>query len=101
MITPALLESEAIARACEAYGVARLRVFGSALTDRFDPERSDVDFLVDYKPEAERTFQAFFAFREELERIVGRPVDLIEAPNVRNPYFAKSAFDSARDVYAG
>lgn len=100
MIAATLFDREAIARACESYEVARLRVFGSALTDRFDPERSDVDFLVGYKPEAERTFQALFALREELERIVGSPVDLIDAGNVRNPYFAKSAFDSAQDVYA-
>jgi uncharacterized protein len=94
------LDGAALARACERYGVARLRVFGSAVTDRFDPEHSDVDFLVDYKPDAERTFQALFGLRDELERIVGRPVDLIDVRTVRNPYFARSAFASARDVYA-
>lgn len=43
-----LLDREAIAHACERYGVARLRVFGSAVTGRFDPNRSDVDFFVDF-----------------------------------------------------
>lgn len=100
MIAATLLDRAAIARVCKRHGVERLRVFGSAVTGRFDPETSDIDFLVDYKPEAERTFQEFFALREELERIVGRPVDLIDARNVRNPYFAKSVFGSAQDVYA-
>lgn len=100
MIAPTLLDHDAIARACERYGVARLRIFGSALTDRFDPEHSDVDFLVDYRPEAERTFSALFALRDELEQIVGRPVDLLDVRTVRNPYFASAVFDSAQDVYA-
>jgi predicted nucleotidyltransferase len=82
VIAPILLDTDAIARACERYHVARLRLFGSALTDRSDPERSDVDFLVDYKPDAERTFPAFFGLRDELGRIVGRPVDLIDAANI-------------------
>lgn len=32
MATAVLLDKDAIARACEQYGVARLRVFGSVLT---------------------------------------------------------------------
>jgi len=31
------LDVEAIRRACERHGVERLRVFGSVLTDHFDP----------------------------------------------------------------
>ncbi len=50
MIAATLLDPAVIARACERHGVLRLRVFGSALTDRFDPARSDVDFLVDFRP---------------------------------------------------
>ena len=99
MATAVLLDKDAIARACEQYGVARLRVFGSVLTERFDPARSDVDFLVEYKPDVERTFHALFALRDELQRIVGRPVDLIDVRNIRNPYFARSAYKSAEDVY--
>lgn len=100
MLSPALLDPDAIAHACERYGVTRLQVFGSALTDRFDPERSDVDFLVEYGPGAERTFQALFALRDELEQIVGRPVDLVDARTMRNPYFASTVRGSAQDVYA-
>ena len=31
---------------CRRYGVARLELFGSAAGDAFDPQRSDLDFLV-------------------------------------------------------
>jgi predicted nucleotidyltransferase len=37
-----------IRAAAERYGVAKLEIFGSANTPRFDPQRSDVDFLVHY-----------------------------------------------------
>jgi len=37
---------EAIRAICREFGVARLEVFGSVQTDKFDPETSDIDFLV-------------------------------------------------------
>lgn len=39
-----MLDFDAIAGACRRHGVARLRIFGSALNDRFDPEASDILF---------------------------------------------------------
>jgi len=94
------LDLDAIAHACERFGVRRLRIFGSALTDRFDPSTSDVDFLVDFLPGRGDYFHDYFDLKTELERIFGRKVDLVDAGAVRNPYFAKSAFSSAQDVYA-
>jgi predicted nucleotidyltransferase len=80
--------------------VERLRVFGSVLTDRFDPARSDVDFLVAFEPERENLFHDYFDLKFELERIVGRSVDLIMERSVRNPFFKASAFGSSEDIYA-
>ena len=42
-----VLDQDAIGELCRRYGVRRLVLFGSAVTDRFDPSRSDVDFLVE------------------------------------------------------
>ena len=39
---------DAIRALCREYGVARLEVFGSAATGAFDPDRSAVDFIVEY-----------------------------------------------------
>ena len=100
MVTAVLLDAEAIARACELYGVQRLRVFGSVLTDRFDAESSDVDFLVDFLPENDDLFNDYFDLKAALERIVGRQVDLVDASAVHNPYFKASVFGSAQDLYA-
>jgi predicted nucleotidyltransferase len=37
---------EEIRALCREFGVSRLELFGSAATDAFDPDRSDIDFIV-------------------------------------------------------
>ena len=96
----AKLDLDSIARACQRYGVTRLRIFGSALTDRFDPEGSDLDFLVDFAPGNTNLFHDYFDLKFELERITGHPVDLVDASAVRNPYFKATVFASAQELYA-
>ena len=94
------LDQAAIARACQQLRVERLRVFGSAVSDAFDPATSDLDFLVDFMPDAAPGVAPFFALKGELERITGRDVDLVEARAVRNPFFARRAFAEAVELYA-
>lgn len=100
MNTGEFLDIEAIQRACQKHGVKRLRVFGSATSDRFDPARSDVDFLVDFLPGRGDTFEDYFGLRDSLVDIEGRNVDLVVTSAVRNPYFKASAVRGARDLYA-
>ena len=100
METAVVLDAEAIRRACERHGVERLRVFGSVLTDRFDPETSDIDFLVTFQTGRENVFDDYFDLKFELERIVGRGVDLVVERSVRNPFFKAAAFGSAQEIYA-
>ena len=100
METAVPLDTEAIRRACERYGVERLRVFGSVLTDRFDPKTSDVDLLVTFRPGRENLYHDYFDLKFELERIVGRGVDLVVERSVRNPFFKAAVFGSAQDLYA-
>lgn len=99
-VVPAL-DVDAIRRACERHGVARLRIFGSAVDPlRFNPETSDIDFLVDFHPNNENLLVDYFDLKEELERITGRPVDLITSRSIKNPYFKQSALTSAQELYA-
>ena len=100
MTTAIPLDTEAIAAVCVRYGVDRLRIFGSVLTETFDPDRSDVDFLVEFKTGRENAFHDYFDLKTALEQIVECDVDLVVANAVKNPYVAKSIFDSAEDVYA-
>ena len=70
---------DALAALCRQYGVARLEVFGSAARDvGFDPNRSDADFLVTFKDIARNDLTAFTDLKDALERLLGRPVDLVE-----------------------
>jgi predicted nucleotidyltransferase len=72
----------------------------SATTERFDPDRSDVDFLVDFAPQTKDLFDAYFGLKGDLEALVGRQVDLVMARAVTNPYFTESALTSPEELYA-
>ncbi|MCY3731739.1 MAG: nucleotidyltransferase domain-containing protein [Rhodospirillaceae bacterium] len=95
-------KKEELVELCLRHGVIRLEVFGSAArgTD-FDPQTSDADFLVEFRPENGRTsLRQYFDFAEALRHTLGRPVDLIESGAVRNPYL-RAAIDRSRElVYA-
>ena len=69
----------AIAQVCRRFGVRRLEVFGSAARgDDFRPGHSDADFLVTFEPEAHDDLALFADFKDALEGLLGRPVDLVE-----------------------
>lgn len=93
------LDLNAIRRAAERHGVAKLALFGSVVTGGFTID-SDVDFLVDFLPGRTDPFEDYSALREELVRIVGRGVDLVVNHAIRNPYFRDSALVQAETVYA-
>ena len=87
-----------IARICRRYDVNRLEVFGSAArsTD-FDPARSDVDFLVEYKPPLQpRLLERVLNMQDDLQGILGRKVDLTRDGTINNPYL-KSSVDEDRE----
>ncbi len=93
---------EDLAAICRRFGVARLEVFGSAARGGdFDPDRSDVDFLVT-NPAARNDLAAFADLKEELESLLGRPVDLVEREAVegsRNFIRRRAILGEARSVY--
>jgi hypothetical protein len=67
---------------------------------RFDPARSDADFLVEFDKESGLpALDQFLGFSEALERILGRPVDLVEASAVRNPYVRATINRSKELIY--
>jgi predicted nucleotidyltransferase len=93
-----LAESEAL---CRRHAVKRLDLFGSAATGRFDPDQSDLDFLVEFLPNApKRAFAGYFELKEDLEKLFGREVDLVEAPAIRNQYFKEEVEATRVSVYA-
>ena len=63
-----------ILRLCARYGARNLRVFGSVARGEADV-RSDVDFLVEMEPG--RSLFDLGGLQYELERLLGRPVDVV------------------------
>jgi uncharacterized protein len=91
-----------IALLCERYGVRRLEIFGSAARGSdFDPASSDADFLVEFQPGSGiGPLKAFFDLRTDLTNALGRPVDLVEAGAVRNPYVLQNINGGRELIYA-
>ncbi len=86
---------------CRCFHVQRLELFGSAVSGSFDPERSDLDFLVEFDPLSHSEYaSAFFALKEALEQLFGRPVDLVVPSAIRNPYFRQSVEKNKALLYA-
>jgi predicted nucleotidyltransferase len=76
---------EAIAAFCRKWGIKRLSFFGSIVRDDFDPVRSDVDVLVELRPDTKARGFAFFGAERELSEIFeGRKVEMMTG--VREAY---------------
>ena len=91
----------ALAQLCTQYRVRRLELFGSATGERFDPDTSDLDFLVEFQDLSPREHaDAFFGLMEELQQMFGRPVDLVELRAIRNPYFLQAVEQTRTLLYA-
>ena len=90
-----------ISAICRRYGIRRLEVFGSAArADDFDPLTSDADFLVEFAPDIQSGLHAFFGAKADLEKLLGRSVDLVEPGAVRNPYILASINRNREAIYA-
>ena len=88
-------------RLCRQFGVHSLDVFGSAAGEAFDPERSDIDFVVDFGPGAQPDlFDRYFGLNETLATLFGRKVDLVMPGGMVNPYFIDSVNRTRQPVYA-
>src|SRR5262245_25122554 len=86
---------------CRRHHVRTLELFGSAADGTFDPARSDLDFLVEFLPEAAgRIFHGYFDLKDELERLFGRKVDLVMPSAIRNPYLLRAVEPQRQVLYA-
>lgn len=86
---------------CRHYEVRRLELFGSAATGQNRSEESDLDFLVEFGPLPPGKYaDAYFGLLESLETLFGRPVDLVVASAIRNPYFREAVERTKTLLYA-
>ena len=89
---------QVIAKICTDLRVKRLDVVGSAARDDFQPERSDIDVLVEFEG-VDRLFDRYFELKIRLEHQLGRQVDVIQDSAVRNPYVRKNLDQDRVRIY--
>ena len=83
---------------CQRYGVKSLALFGSAARGELLPD-SDVDLLIEFKPDSPVGLLDYQDIQNELEAIFGRPVDLASKGILRNPYRRRTILRDLRTLY--
>lgn len=84
---------------CTLYNVEKMYLFGSALNSNFN-DTSDIDLLVKFKPiELSLYFDNYINFKEKLESLFGRNVDLLEEQTLKNPILINSINKNKELIY--
>jgi uncharacterized protein len=84
---------------CKKWRIKELALFGSALNDDFRPD-SDVDMLVVFQENANWSLFDHMDAEEELMKILGRKVDLVEKKAIRNPFRRQHILGHHEVIYA-
>ena len=95
------LNMQRIIDLCLKHKVKTLAVFGSILTDRFN-DQSDVDWLVNFDTTDHEKWDYvtnYFDFRDALERLFGRKVDLVVEKGLKNKYFIANVNRTKQMIY--
>jgi predicted nucleotidyltransferase len=77
------IKPQELIKFCQENYICELSVFGSILTNKFNPE-SDIDFLVTYSPFAKRGLLEKISLKEKLEKMCDRKVDLVSKKAIEN-----------------
>lgn len=97
---PLQVDPDRLAAFCRRWSVRELAVFGSVLRDDFGPD-SDVDICVVFDPAAQHDVDELIEIEEELSALFGgRPIDLVQRRNIRNPFMRYEILTSRRVLYA-
>ncbi len=92
---------EKIKKFCHKWRIKEFSFFGSVLRDDFDLNKSDIDILVTFFPDASWGWD-IVTMRDELEEIFQRKVDFVEKEAIeksKNPYRKKEILDSYEVIY--
>jgi hypothetical protein len=92
------IPKEKIAEFCRKNRIRKLALFGSVLRDDFRSD-SDVDVLVEFRPEARVGFFELARIERELSTLFGRKADVRTAADLSR-YFRDEIVRSAEVEYA-
>lgn len=76
---------------CREHGIKTLYAFGSSVTDRFNPETSDIDLFVEMEDmEPIEKGELLLSLWDKLEAFFQRKVDLLTLKATHNPFLLES-----------
>ncbi len=97
------ISDEQLAEFCRKWKIVRLELFGSALREDFNVEKSDLDLLVTFDAGVEWSGYDHVHMQDDFAALVGRAVDLISRKAIeesKNWIRRKHILEAARVVYA-
>ena len=92
------VDSKSIEPLAKRWKIKEIAVFGSALRDEFS-SGSDIDLLVQFEDDAHCSLFDLVDLKDELEKLLGRPVDLVEKAGLTNPYRQSEILQTAKTIY--
>ena len=92
------INHDALVDFCKRHQIKRLSLFGSVLREDFRPE-SDVDFLVEFEPDAAVGLIKLAQIEIELSNLIGRKADM-RSPDDLSRYFRDEVLSEAQVQYA-
>jgi hypothetical protein len=87
------IQREQLSEFCQRYPIQKLSLFGSVLREDFTSV-SDIDFLVEFLPNARVGYFEIVRMENELTDLVGRKADL-RTPKELSPYFRQNVLNEA------
>ncbi|MGG6266877.1 nucleotidyltransferase family protein [Leptolyngbya sp. AN03gr2] len=90
---------EQIIALCQRWKIIEFALFGSVLREDFRSD-SDIDVLVTFAPDNRWSLFDLMNLQRELESIVGRPVDLLEKRDLKNPFRRSEILRTHQVIYA-
>lgn len=102
MNLPAIIKThfDELTELCERFRVDKLFAFGSVVTNRFDPQASDLDLIVELEamPPVEK-WEMLIGLWDALEKLFGLKVDLLTDQPIKNPYLRQEVEKTKRLIY--
>lgn len=87
---------------CKSHNVKSLYAFGSSITDQFDEETSDIDFLIEIDNEdALERGENLINIWDKFEQFFQRKVDLLTSNSIKNPILKKNIDATKILIYDG
>ena len=95
------ISQDTIEAFCKKWKVTEFSLFGSVLREDFGPD-SDIDVLVAFEPDTQRTLFDLVHMEDELSALFGRPVDVVLRKSVErstNSIRRNAILSDVRQVY--